>query len=94
MLGAWVLGTRAPGVVAPVALAAFTADEVFGPIQNLAIRFVTQALMGFGENTINNLDEVASLFGYFSGTAVVIILLLLMPPYRKGGWLSSIVSER
>jgi hypothetical protein len=61
---------------------------------SLGLSILAFGLMGFAENTINNPDEVASLFGYFSGTAVVIILLLLMPPYRKGGWLSSIVSDR
>lgn len=63
-------------------------------LASLALSMFVFGLMGFAENSINNIDEVASLFGYFSGTAVVIILLLLMPPYRKGGWLSSIVSDR
>jgi len=60
---------------------------------SLALSMFAFGLMGLGENTINNGDEVASLFGYFSRTAVVIILLLLMPPCRKAGWLSSIVSD-
>lgn len=61
---------------------------------SLGLSMFAFGLMGFAENMINNTDSVASLFGYFSGTAIVIILLLLMPPYRKGGWLSSIASDR
>lgn len=61
---------------------------------SLGLSMFAYGLMGFAENMINNTDSVASLFGYFSGTAVVIILLLLMPPYRRTDWLSSIVSDR
>jgi hypothetical protein len=61
---------------------------------SLGLSMFAYGLMGFAENMINNSDSVASLFGYFSGTAVVIILLLLMPPYRNADWLSSIVSNR
>jgi hypothetical protein len=61
---------------------------------SLGLSMFAYGLMGFGENMINNSDEVASLFAYFTGTAVVIILLLLMPPYRNAAWLSSITSNR
>jgi hypothetical protein len=61
---------------------------------SLGLSMFAYGLMALAENMINNPDEVASLFGYFSGTAVVIILLLLMPPYRKADWLSSLVSGR
>jgi hypothetical protein len=60
---------------------------------SLGLSMFAYGLMGFAENMISNTDSVASLFGYFSGTAVVIILLLLMPPYRNVDWLSSITTE-
>jgi hypothetical protein len=60
---------------------------------SLGLSMFAYGLMGFAENMINNTDSVASLFGYFSGTAVVIILLLLMPPYRNANWLSGLTSN-
>jgi hypothetical protein len=60
---------------------------------SLGLSMFAYGLMGFAENMISNTDSVASLFAYFSGTAVVIILLLLMPPYRDANWLSSLTSD-
>jgi hypothetical protein len=57
---------------------------------SLGLSMFAYGLMVFAENMIANTDSVNSLFGYFSGTAVVIILLLLMPPYRNVAWLSSL----
>jgi hypothetical protein len=59
----------------------------------LGLSMFAYGLMVFAENMIANTDSVNSLFGYFSGTAVVIILLLVMPPYRNAAWLSSLTSK-
>jgi hypothetical protein len=59
----------------------------------LGLSMFAYGLMVFAENMIANTDSVNSLYGYFSGTAVVIILLLVMPPYRNAAWLSSLVSK-
>ena len=60
---------------------------------SLGLSMFAYGLMVFAENMIGNTDSVNSLFGYFSGTAVVIILLLVMPPYRNAAWLSSLTSN-
>jgi len=60
---------------------------------SLGLSMFAYGLMVFAENMIDNTDSVNSLFGYFSGTAVVIILLLVMPPYRNAAWLSSLTSN-
>jgi hypothetical protein len=59
----------------------------------LGVSMFAYGLMVFAENMVANTDSVNSLFGYFSGTAVVIILLLVMPPYRSAAWLSGLVSK-
>ena len=60
---------------------------------SLGLSMFAYGLMVFAENMIANTDSVNSLFGYFSGTAVVVILILLMPPYRSAAWLSSLTSK-
>jgi hypothetical protein len=60
---------------------------------SLGLSMLAYGLMVFAENMVANTDSVNTLFGYFSGTAVVIILLLLMPPYRNAAWLSSLTSN-
>lgn len=60
---------------------------------SLGLSMFTYGLMIFAENMIANTDSVNTLFGYFSGTAVVIILVLVMPPYRNAAWLSSLTSR-
>jgi hypothetical protein len=60
---------------------------------SLGLSMFAYGLMVFAENMIANTDSVNSLFGYFSGTAVVIILILVMPPYRNSAWLSNSNSE-
>jgi hypothetical protein len=60
---------------------------------SLGLSMFAYGLMVFAENMVTNTDSVNTLFGYFSGTAVVIILLLVMPPYRQTAWLSSLVSN-
>ena len=62
-------------------------------LASLGLSIFAYGLMVFAENMIGNTDSVNSLFGYFSGTAVVIILLLVMPPYRNAAWLSSLMSK-
>lgn len=62
-------------------------------LASLGLSMFAYGLMGFAENMISNTESVGTLFGYFSGTAVVIILLLLMPPYRRTDWLSSLTSH-
>jgi ribose/xylose/arabinose/galactoside ABC-type transport system permease subunit len=62
-------------------------------LASLGLSMFAYGLMVFAENMIANTDSVNSLFGYFSGTAVVIILLLVMPPYRDAAWLSSLASR-
>ena len=59
----------------------------------LGVSMFAYGLMVFAENMIANTDSVNSLFGYFSGTAVVIVLLVVMPPYRNDAWLSSLLSK-
>ena len=61
-------------------------------LSSLGLSMFAYGLMGFAESMISNTDAVASLFGYFGGTAVVIILVLLMPPYRNANWLSSLTT--
>lgn len=82
------------GVVASVAAGEFLPSRR-KPIllASLGLSMFAYGLMVFAENMIGNTDSVNSLFGYFSGTAVVIILLLVMPPYRNGAWLSSLTSN-
>jgi hypothetical protein len=60
---------------------------------SLGLSMFAYGLMVFAENMVANTDSVNSLFGYFSGTAVVIILLLVMPPYRNAAWLSSLTPK-
>jgi hypothetical protein len=60
---------------------------------SLGLSMFAYGLMVFAENMVANTDSVNTLYGYFSGTAVVIILVLLMPPYRSAAWLSSLVSS-
>jgi hypothetical protein len=57
-------------------------------LTGLAVSIFTFATMAFANNMIGNFETVASLFSYFTGTAIVIGLVLLMPPYRERHWLS------
>jgi hypothetical protein len=56
----------------------------------LGLSMLTFGLMLFAQVQISQFDSVASLFGYFTGTAIVIVLVLLMPPYRPARWLSGL----
>jgi hypothetical protein len=57
-------------------------------LTGLGASIFTFAVMAFANNMIGNFETVASLFSYFTGTAIVIGLVLLMPPYRGREWLS------
>jgi hypothetical protein len=59
-------------------------------LAGLAVSIFTFAVMAFANNMVANYDTVASLFSYFTGTAIIIGLVLVMPPYRGREWLSRI----
>ena len=56
----------------------------------LGVSIFKFAVMMLANNMIANYETVASLFSYFTGTAISIGLVLLMPPYRGREWLSRI----
>jgi hypothetical protein len=62
-------------------------------LSGLGLSIFSFAVMAFANNMIGNFETVASLFSYFTGTAIVVGLVLLMPPYRGREWLSRFTRE-
>lgn len=95
---AWVL----LGVLEAFAFVAIVASLVTGeflpsrrkPILlcGLGLSMLTFGVMLFAQSMIAQFDSVASLFGYFTGSAIVVVLVLLMPPYRPR-WLSGLLEH-
>lgn len=59
----------------------------------LALSLGVFSLLLFGNSMTSQFDSVASLFTYFGVTVILIVLVLLLPPYRRPGWLSSLLPE-